>query len=382
LIDSRKMGIGFKLAVLSVLSLVGMLISLVIFVHLIENSLYDEKKAQTKILIETGMSIVKHYHSLEESGQLSSDETKKYAMDSLSAITFRETGYFWINDTKGLMLMNPNSPELIGKLVIEIKDKSGIYPFRNFIETSLKGGGWVEYYWPKPDSSEAYRKLSYVSHFVPWDWVLGTGLYLDDMEKEIKNAALRGVVLISIIFIVLILTSMLLSNRFMKQLRDIAIHDPLTTLHTRRYLFESIPIFISKHERNMDQYLSVIFLDIDYFKEINDRYGHALGDKVLTNVGTTIKYVIRKSDLGIRYGGEEFLVVMLSSSKDDVIQVAERIREQSHKLVFGDENKNITITLSGGISFREEGEDFESMIKRADENLYKAKNSGRDRLVV
>jgi len=132
----------------------------------------------------------------------------------------------------------------------------------------------------------------------------------------------------------------------------------------------------------MDQYLSVIFFDIDHFKEINDRYGHALGDKVLANIGTTIKYVIRKSDLGIRYGGEEFLVVMLSNSKDDVIQVTERIREQSHKLVFGDENKNINITLSAGISFREEGEDFESMIKRADENLYKAKNSGRDRLVV
>ena len=376
------MGIGFKLAILSALSLVGMLISLVIFVHVIENSLYEEKKAQTQILIETGMSIVKHYHSLEENGKLGRDEAKRFAMDSLSAITFGETGYFWINDTKGLMLMNPNTPELIDKFITEITDISGTYPFRDFIETSLNGGGWVEYYWPRPDSSEEYRKLSYVSLFVPWDWVLGTGLYPDDMEKEIKTATIRGAVMISIIFIVLILTSILLSNRFMKQLRDIAIHDPLTALHTRRYLYESIPIFLSKHERNMDQYLAVIFFDIDHFKNINDRHGHAMGDKVLANIGATIKNVIRKSDLGIRYGGEEFLVVMLSNSKDDVIQVAERIREQSYKLAFGDHENNINITLSAGVSFREEGEDFESMIKRADENLYKAKNSGRDRLVI
>ncbi len=103
---------------------------------------------------------------------------------------------------------------------------------------------------------------------------------------------------------------------------------------------------------------------------------------MLASIGVTIKNVIRKSDLGIRYGGEEFLVVMLSNSKYDVIQVAERIREQSNKLVFEDCDKNITITLSAGVSFREEGEDLECMIKRADENLYKAKNSGRDRLVT
>jgi methyl-accepting chemotaxis protein len=379
--NSEKMGIGYKLAILSVLSLVGMLISLVIFIHSIENSLYKEKKTQTQILIESGMAIIDHYYNLEVNGQLASVEAKKSVIDRLKIVTFGETGYFWINDTNGIILMNPNTPELVGKNVNDTVDINGTYPFREFIKTAMNGGGWVEYYWPRPNTTEALRKLSYVSHFKPWDWVLGTGLYLDDIEQEIRNTAINGVLMISVIFILLILTSILLSNRFLKQLRDIAIHDSLTALHTRRYLFESIPIFLSKHERNMENYLSVIFFDIDHFKDINDRYGHALGDNVLANIGATIKSIIRKSDLGIRYGGEEFLVVMLSDSKDDVIQVAERIREQSHQLVFGECNNNINITLSAGVSFREEGEDFESMIKRADENLYKAKNSGRDRLI-
>jgi methyl-accepting chemotaxis protein len=277
--------------------------------------------------------------------------------------------------------MNPNRPELVGKNVNDTLDINGTYPFREFIKTAINGGGWVEYYWTRPNTTEAFRKLSYVSHFKPWDWVLGTGLYLDDIEQEIKNTTIRGVLMISVIFILLIMTSILLSNRFLKQFRDIAIHDPLTKLHTRRYLFESIPIFISKHDRNSSQFLSLIFFDIDHFKKINDNYGHSLGDQVLSGIGATIKNIIRKSDLGIRYGGEEILVVMLSDSKDDVIQVAERIRGQSHNLVFDDCNNNINITLSAGISFREEGEDFQSMIKRADENLYKAKNSGRDKLI-
>ena len=375
------MGIRAKLAVLSIISLIGMTISLSVFVHSIEKSLYEEKKAETQRLIETGMSIVNHFYLLEENGDLNREQARKYAMESLAAAIFGETGYFWINDIKGIMLMNPNTPKLVGKLVIDVEDASGNYPFRNIIEIASEGGGWVEYLWPRPNSSESHRKLSYVKLFRPWGWILGTGLYLDDMEREIHKATIKGFIHISVIFVVLIIASVLLSNRFMMQLKQIAIHDPLTTLFTRRYLNESIPIFLSKHDRNLDKFLSVVFFDIDHFKDINDCFGHALGDQVLADIGKTIKNIIRKGDLGVRYGGEEFVVVMLCNARDDAIRVAERIREQSHRHVFNRKNTAFSVTLSAGISFREEGEDFDCLLKRADKNLYMAKNTGRNRLV-
>lgn len=377
----KNFGIRIKLTILSLLGLVGMIIILLIFVYSIDKNLYHEEKSQAKKLIDTGMGVITYFHHLETSGELTIGEGQKMALHSLASATFGDSGYFWINNIEGVMLMNPYRPELIGTNLINVLDASGHYPFRQFIAVAKKGGGWVEYYWPKPGKSGNYPKISYVAYFKPWGWVLGTGIYLDDMENEIRNATTQGLMMIVLIFIVLISTSMLLSSRFMKQLQNIAVQDPLTMLHTRRYLHELAPIFISNYERNRDQYLAVIFFDVDHFKKVNDSYGHDHGDHVLVGIGKTIKDVIRKSDLGIRYGGEEFLVVMVSHSKEDVIQVAERIRELSHELVFQCREVKFRVTLSAGVSFCTQGEDFDSLIQRADQNLYKAKNSGRDRIV-
>ena len=225
------------------------------------------------------------------------------------------------------------------------------------------------------------RKISYVAYFKPWDWILGTGLYLDDMEKEIQGATLRGVLMISFIFIVLILTSISLASRFMRQLKDLAIHDPLTGLYTRRYLYELTPMYLSKQERNEGQLLAAIFFDVDHFKKVNDRHGHAVGDNVLIGLGKTIKHVVRKGDLGIRYGGEEFVVIMLCANKEDAVIVAERIRTEANELQFAGKDDTFSVTLSAGLAYREEKEDFDALLKRADEKLYLAKESGRDRLV-
>ncbi len=378
--DFKKTDIRFKLVILSLISLLGMIISLVVFVHTIAANLYEEKKAQTQRLIESATGVINYFHRLEESGDLSSSVAREMAMNSLNSALFGETGYFWMNDTEGVMLINPNTPDLVGTNVINTVDINGKYLFKDFINVASQGGGWVEYYWPRPGSPEAFRKLSYVKLFAPWDWIVGTGLYLDDMEKEVRAAAIQGVVFISVTFSLLIIISVMLSNKFMKQLKSIAIHDALTGLFTRRYLLEVMPIFIAKHDRNPGECLSVIFFDIDHFKSVNDTFGHSGGDQILAGVGKTINDVIRQDDLGIRYGGEEFVVVMLCDSNDDAIQVAERIRQQSNTMIIKGDEK-FAITISAGIAFREKGERFDRVLKRADDNLYKAKKMGRDRVV-
>lgn len=375
-----KLNIKPKLAVLAAISLLGMVVILLILLKSITESLYHERQLQTQQLIDMGTGIIRHFHTLQVKGELSENKAQQMAMTTLQAVRYGKTGYFWINDIEGIMLMHPHNPELVGKSVLDMRDIKGKYFFKDFITTAKAGGGWVDYYWSKPGEVNTYRKLSHVTLFKPWNWVLGTGIYLDDMEAEIQMIVYRAIAIVAVVFIILILVSILMSNHFLKQLSQLATHDPLTSLLTRRFLCEKMPILISSHDRSIQAYLAIIFLDIDHFKNVNDTYGHAYGDKVLSQVGKAIQKSVRTGDIGVRYGGEEFVIAMLCNDKDEAIQVAERIRDEVHSIEFQKGSKKFSVTLSAGIAYRQENEPFEHLIKRADEKLYQAKEEGRDRI--
>ena len=171
-------------------------------------------------------------------------------------------------------------------------------------------------------------------------------------------------------------------NGDVQPVRKMAMHDPLTSLYTRGYMNEHIEGLMARHKRDMDKYLSVIFLDIDYFKKINDSYGHACGDQVLAKAGGVIKEKSRPDDLCIRYGGDEFVVIMLSQDKDSALHLAERIRSDIRAITFSHNNVDFRITLSAGITLREDFESFKTTLHRADQNLYKAKANGRNCVVI
>lgn len=378
--DLVKLNIKPKLAVLAAISLLGMVVILLILLKSVTESLYHERQLQTQQLIDLGTGIIRHFHTLQVSGELSENSAQHMAMTTLQSAIYGKAGYFWINDIEGIMLMHPHNSELVGKSVLDLRDNEGKHPFKDFIATAKAGGGWVDYYWSKPGEEKTYRKLSHVTLFKPWNWVLGTGIYLDDMEAEIQTIVYRAIAIVAVIFIILILVSILMSNHFLKQLSKLATHDPLTSLLTRRFLCEKIPILISSHDRSIQAYLAVIFLDIDHFKIVNDTYGHPYGDKVLSQVGKAILNSVRTSDIAVRYGGEEFVIAMLCNDKDEAIQVAERIRAEAHAIEFQKGRKKFSVTLSAGIAYRQENEPFEHLIKRADEKLYQAKEEGRDRI--
>jgi len=126
---------------------------------------------------------------------------------------------------------------------------------------------------------------------------------------------------------------------------------------------------------------AVIMLDIDEFKKINDTYGHAVGDMILVKLAQTIRSIIRKDDLFIRYGGEEFLIILPNSNVKNAYKIAQKIRKAVENLEVLVDGEKIKFTVSLGVSGVEE--DDESMydsIKRADENLYKAKRGGKNRV--
>jgi diguanylate cyclase (GGDEF)-like protein len=377
---NKKLKLQNKLILLTLVSSIGMIVLLSLFYLSLDSSLMKEKRARSQTLSEVGINIITYIHSLALSGVLEESEAKELANNTIQSAIYGTDGYFWINDSHGVLQMQPYTPDLVGKNMTETSDIEVNSYFKDFISTAMSGGGWVEYYWPKTNNLGHYRKISYVAYFEPWDYILGTGVYLDDMQQEINKHTLRSLIVFIIFTIMLTVLSSFLTRKFMRQLNVMAIHDPLTNLYSRRFLNETIKDIELKHNREKNT-LSVLFLDIDFFKKINDTYGHSTGDEILSAVGEIIRKTSRPGDLCVRYGGEEFVLVILSENVEAVITLAERIRKNIQEKVFINKGVQFFVTISGGIAIREIEESIETTFSRADANLYKAKESGRNRVI-
>lgn len=165
--------------------------------------------------------------------------------------------------------------------------------------------------------------------------------------------------------------------------KRLARHDFLTGLMNRGAIYQ----YLSEHfalAKRHSYPISVIMIDIDHFKKnINDQYGHFFGDYILRTVSSTISLKVRATDIVGRYGGEEFLVVLIHTELEGAALVAENLCRAIENLNIRKEDKNCVLTISLGVaSIGDNIKDYESLIKRADENLYKAKGEGRNRVVA
>ena len=180
-------------------------------------------------------------------------------------------------------------------------------------------------------------------------------------------------------------------RRYTDHLRDnvqhsieAAITDALTGLHNRRYM-ESHLTTLAEQASSRGKPLALMMLDIDFFKAINDTYGHDAGDDVLREFAVRIRKSIRGIDLACRYGGEEFVIVMPETDLHVAGMVAERLRRSIAGEAFAIHKgaKRIEVTISIGLSTLErKGESVDDVLKRADNALYRAKHDGRNRVVA
>jgi diguanylate cyclase (GGDEF)-like protein len=159
-----------------------------------------------------------------------------------------------------------------------------------------------------------------------------------------------------------------------------AFFDSLTQVKNRTAFDSNFAREMELNRRNQTD-LSIIVLDIDFFKKINDRFGHTVGDVVLKQVAETVEKTIRGSDACYRYGGEEFVVVLNATDKAGAKLLAERIRKQVKQLTI-DKLNGIQITLSLGISVMRNKDTTHSLFQRADSALYKAKKNGRNQVAA
>jgi diguanylate cyclase (GGDEF)-like protein len=162
-------------------------------------------------------------------------------------------------------------------------------------------------------------------------------------------------------------------------IRELMLTDPLTGVANRRHLDERLAMELSRQAR-YEQPLSVIMTDIDWFKRVNDRFGHAMGDTVLRLFADRLRDTLRSSDFMARYGGEEFVLLLPNTRIEEAVALAERLREAAKHIRF--DTPDLSLTASFGVTLAHPGEGMAEVLSRADEAMYLSKSGGRDRVTT
>ena len=200
----RRLTIAARLNVILALVIIGFLILLKMEHSALSSSLIENKQKTPQSVVELAWGIVEHYHQKVSSGLLSEPEAQQRALEHIKSLRYDEIEYLWVNDMDHVMLMHPIKPALEGKSLYELKDPEGTYLFREFVTVvRADGAGFVDYYWPKPGFEEPVHKISFVKGYKPWGWVIGSGLYTDDVREEVNAIVLREAISLSAIVLVI-----------------------------------------------------------------------------------------------------------------------------------------------------------------------------------
>ncbi|MBB4193379.1 methyl-accepting chemotaxis protein [Rhizobium aethiopicum] len=175
--------VGFTLAVLAA--------TMIFFLNYSYSELEAERKAGLEKMEATALGIFDKYYKMEQAGTMTREQAQAAAKDVIGAMRYGADGYFWINDMRPAMVMHPIKPQLNGTDISQMKDPTGKFLFVEFVNKVKKDGkGFVDYYWPKPGADEPVLKYSYVAGFEPWGWIVGTGVYADDLAALYRQNAI------------------------------------------------------------------------------------------------------------------------------------------------------------------------------------------------
>jgi len=441
-------------------------------------------------------------------------------LDRIKKIHFGKDGYIFVSDFNGLNLTTGDKKQshLIGTNEWELEGFHGLKIVQEMVKAAQKkDGGFIYYKWYKPSKDEPVDKMAFVKAVPGWNWMVGTGVYLDDINDtiQLQKERLRKKVIehiVEVCFLIFFLASLafLLELRVMKRikniikyeenvyktllnlsidgislenesgqildcnenihkmlgytkkefldlsladlevkkenientdllilkdnteknsyreviftkkngtllvgeintsilevakdkiqitflrditkrkslekhLKELSIRDGLTQLYNRRYIFKLFQLEVEKFEKN-NHPLSILMIDIDHFKKINDMFGHIMGDEVLKNIASVLKINLRDGDHIGRYGGEEFLIILPNTKSEEALNIIQKVKTIVNELVWKDER--LKVSFSGGIieiNLKNSYEKLEDAIDIADKLLYKAKNNGRNRIEV
>jgi diguanylate cyclase (GGDEF)-like protein len=373
-----------------------------------------------------------HYNWYFGSGEYIDTATKKTNKKLIEAIEQidninSDENYIFLFNSKGDVLINKAAPNIIRKNITQIDNQlisSGIKKILSTIKNN--DISFITYEWINLNSNKIEIKHSYVRKIPNTDWVIGSGFYISDIQSKLSQETLdmtkmftkksKNILYLAIVIMILSLfVSYYISRKLkqsfgkyeknintknnelnefnntledkvqkrtneLQQLKDdfekLATIDTLTQINNRYSLMNILSAEVNRAHR-YNTPLSLIIYDIDFFKKVNDNYGHQVGDSVLISLSKIVKNNLREIDTIGRYGGEEFLLVLPNTNINDAKVLANRIREEVEKYSF----KIVgTVTISLGLVEYQEKEKIDELFKRVDKLLYKSKNNGRNQV--
>lgn len=501
------------------------------FLPSLEHALMQSQKDVIKEITSSVIGSLNHLQTQVEHGELTEEAAKTSAKKMVKGMRYGPDfkDYFWISDLKAFMVMHPYLPELDGQNLSDFQDMKGNPVFKDFARViKEKGDGFVEYYWQWHDQPDQIaHKISYVREFKPWGWIVGTGLYTEDVAAEIATYRNKlAVVFLTILVVVTLLSLYIIQQMFLSekkraaiqdqrerlvrvlqeseeryrtiadfaydweawvdingsilycspaceritgyppekfftnpelvrdiilnedqaswdvycvkantdqgasldfritsahgairwlnvvgisvsgiggkplgirfsfrditdrklmedQLRHQALHDPLTNLANRTLCLDRIEQAMHRAKRRENYFFSVVFLDLDRFKIINDSLGHRFGDMVLTETGVRLSEEMRGLDTVSRFGGDEFVLLLDElSSPGEAIRIIKRIRESMSK-PFRFNGNEVQTTASFGIVLSPVVDIKPAdVLQHANIAMHRAKEAGRNRFKV
>jgi methyl-accepting chemotaxis protein len=201
-----NISIKSKFWLIVALGLTGMAIAQAFVLGDMRSSMLKERRLKTRDIVDVAHSLIVHYEALARTGKLSTTQAQDQAKTALRALRYDKDQYFWVNDMHPHMVMHPFKPELEGKDVTDNADPSGKKLFLAFVETVKRdGAGFVDYSWPKPGATAPAPKISYVRGFAPWGWIVGSGIYVDDLDdirQMYLTEASKGLLALALVAVV------------------------------------------------------------------------------------------------------------------------------------------------------------------------------------
>jgi methyl-accepting chemotaxis protein len=204
------------------LSALGFVILAAIWLTTERSRIMQAKKDNSRNLVETAWSVVAQYHALAQEGKLKQEDAQKHAMELVGMMRYEKDNYLWINDFHPRMVMHPTKPELNGADLTNFKDPDGKALFVEMADTVRKNGaGFVDYMWPRPGSDKPVPKLSYVKGFESWGWLIGTGIYMDDVDAMWRQSAMKAAGITLVCLAVLAVAALTVWRRLFGRLREL-----------------------------------------------------------------------------------------------------------------------------------------------------------------
>ncbi|WP_417596911.1 methyl-accepting chemotaxis protein [Oceanospirillum sp.] len=192
--------IKYKLWVIIGLMAMGTAVLISVSLMSLKDNLLEDRKIKTKHVVETVHGFLDHYYAMEKAGHLSREQAQQAAQKAIEGLRYDQDEYFWINDMNAVVIMHPIKPELNGKNLANLEDPNGKKIFSEFVSTvKASNEGYVEYLWPKPGHEAPQAKVSYVKGFAPWGWIVGNGIYLNDMDEIFWQTLLQYSITVGIL---------------------------------------------------------------------------------------------------------------------------------------------------------------------------------------